>query len=200
MEAILATRISYMATTYNLLPETYSGDRQRSCIEKAIHKLLEKVYSAWNKHEIASLLILDISVAYPNNSHQRLLHNLRKQKNDHKVVQWVASFLTNRHAIIKNNEYITSRVSIDLGLPQSSSLSSLFYLLYNADLLDDSTKKEAEAQGFIDDITLIVTGKSIRDNNQKLAKIHTSICKDWKAKHGSEFSIPKYQLIHISEK
>ena len=69
-----------------------------------------------------------------------------------------------------------------------------------ADLLDDSTIKGVEAQGFIDDITLIVTGKSTRGNNQKPANVHNSTCEDWRIKHGSEFSISKYQLIHISRK
>lgn len=108
--------------------------------------------------------------------------------------------LTNRQIIVKTNEYTTPKLSIDLGLPQGSSLLSIPYLFYNADLLDDSTKKRVEAQGFIDNITLIVTGKSTRGNNQKLAKVHNSVCKDWSAKHGSEFSIPKYQLIYISRK
>ena len=87
MEAILATRISYMATRHNLLPKTHFGGRRGSCIETAIHNFLEKIYTAWNKNEIASLLMIDVSAAYPNTSHQRLLHNLRKRKIDHKVVQ-----------------------------------------------------------------------------------------------------------------
>lgn len=46
MEAILATRISYMATRHNLLPKTHFGGRCGSCIETAIHNLLEKIYTA----------------------------------------------------------------------------------------------------------------------------------------------------------
>ena len=117
MEAILATRISFMATTHNLLPTTHFGGRRGSCIETAIHNLLEKIYAAWNINEIASLLMMDVSAAYPNTSHQRLLYNLRKRKIDGKVVQWVGSFLSNRHTIVKTNEYTTPKLSIKLGLP-----------------------------------------------------------------------------------
>ena len=88
------------------------------------------------------------------------------------------SFFTNWHTIVKTNEYTTLKLFIDLGLPQGSPLLLIFYLFYKADLLDDSTKKGVKAQGFIDNITLIVTGKSTRNNNQKLAKVHNSICKD----------------------
>ncbi len=117
MEAILATRISYMATRHNFLPRTHYGGWRGSCIETAIHNLLEKVYTAWNKNEIASLLMMDVWAVYPNTSHQRLLHNLRKRKIDYKVVQLVGSFLTNRHTIVKTAEHTTSKLSIDLGLP-----------------------------------------------------------------------------------
>lgn len=46
MEAILATRIRYMAIMHNLLPKTHFGGRRGSCIETAIHNLLEKIYAA----------------------------------------------------------------------------------------------------------------------------------------------------------
>ncbi len=42
MEAIIAARISYMATTHELLPTTHFGGRSGSCIETAIHHLLKK--------------------------------------------------------------------------------------------------------------------------------------------------------------
>lgn len=68
-------------------------------------------------------------------------------------MEWVASFLTNRQTIVKTNKHTTSKLSIDLGLPQGSPLSSILYLFYNADLLENSAAKRVEAQGFIDDIT-----------------------------------------------
>lgn len=76
----------------------------------------------------------------------------------------------------------------------------IVYLFYNADLLDNSTKKGIEAQKFINNITLIAMNKSTKDNNHKLAKVYNSVYKDWRVKHGSKFSIPKYQLIYISRK
>ena len=61
--------------------------------------------------------MMDVFAAYSNTSHQRLLHNLRKRRIDVKVVDWVASFLTNRQTIVKTNEHTTPKLSINLGLP-----------------------------------------------------------------------------------
>ena len=144
--------------------------------------------------------MMDVLAAYSNTSHERLLHNLYKRKIDHKVIDWVASFFTNCQTIVKINKHTTSKLSIDLGLSQESLLSSILYLFYNTDLLEDCAVKGVEAQGFIDNTTLIVTSKSTRGNTQRLTKVHNQTCKDQRAKHGSEFSLLKYQLIHISRK
>ncbi len=128
------------------------------------------------------------------------LHNLRKRKIDIKVVDWVASFLTDRHTIVKTNEHNTPKLSINLGLPQGSPVSSILYLFYNGDFLDDFAKERVDAQGYIDDITIIAMGKSVKSNGQKLVKIHNQVCENWRVKHGSEFSLAKYQLIHITRK
>ncbi len=89
---------------------------------------------------------------------------------------------------------------MNLGLPQGSSPSSILCLFYNGDLLEDFAKKRVDVQGYIDDITLIVTGNLIRSNSQKLAKVYNQVCKNWRVKHGSKFGLAKYQLIHITRK
>ncbi len=144
MEAIIAARISYMATTHGLLPTTYFGGRRRSCVETAIHHLLKKLYAAWNENKIASFLMMDVSAANRNTSHQRLIHNLWKEKIDIKVVDWVASFLTDCHTIVKTNKYTTLKLFINLGLPLGSPLSSILYLFYKENLLDDFAKEKKD--------------------------------------------------------
>lgn len=73
-------------------------------------------------------------------------------------------------------------------------------MFYNANLLNNSIKKEIAAQEYINNITFIVIGKSTRGKNQKLTNVYNSICESWKIIHGLKFSIPKYQLIHINKK
>ncbi len=189
-----------MAKTNELLLPTNVGSRRGSCVETAINHPLEKIYAFWNENKIASLLMMDVSAAYPNTSQLRLIHNLRKRTISIKIVDWVASFLIDRHTIVKTNEDTTPKLSVNLGLPQGSSLSSILYLFYNGDLLDDFAKTGVDAQGYINDITLIATGKSVKSNSPKLAKMHNQVCKNGRVKHGSEFGLAKYQLIHITRK
>lgn len=53
------------------------------------------------------------------------------------------------------------------------------------------------AQRYINYITLIATGKLVKKNNQKLARVYNQVCENWKMKPRSKFSLLKYQLIHI---
>ena len=82
MEAVIGTRLMYLAEKFNLLPINHTGGRKMASTEHAIHSLLTRVHQAWDRKQVASLLLLDISGAFDNVSHPRLLHNLRKRRID----------------------------------------------------------------------------------------------------------------------
>ena len=97
-ESIMARRISFLAETYGLLPETHIGGRVGRLCDHTLHLLLEAVYEGWKRDKrIASLLCLDGSGAFDNVSHQRLAHCLRKRQIPEAIINWIMSFLSNRH-------------------------------------------------------------------------------------------------------
>jgi hypothetical protein len=102
MDSIIARRISFITEMYQLLPSTHIGGRKGRSVDHALHTIVEKIYEAWNSPEpqVASLLLLDVSGAFDNVSHTRLLHNLRKRRIDERTVTWIASFLTDRSTVI----------------------------------------------------------------------------------------------------
>ncbi len=77
MDATIAARLSYMAETHQLLPESHVGGRKQKSTEHALHSIIDTVYEAWNagRGQVASLLLLDVSGAFDNVSHQRLLQS-----------------------------------------------------------------------------------------------------------------------------
>ncbi|KAG6979043.1 RNA-directed DNA polymerase from mobile element jockey [Fusarium oxysporum f. sp. conglutinans] len=48
MEAVIAKRLSYLAETHNLLPDTHMGGRKLRSTEHALHLIIDKIYAAWN--------------------------------------------------------------------------------------------------------------------------------------------------------
>ena len=163
-----------------------------------MHSLVERITTAWNKNKAVSALFLDVSGAFDNVSHSRLLHNLKKRRIDIRIVEWIGSFLQGCSTSIRTNEASTENIDIDTGVPQGPPLSPILYLFYNADLVDiGDNYPTVLTLGFIDDIMFAVTDNEITENIEMLKQLHEEAA-EWAERHGCQFSIGKYQLTHFS--
>lgn len=200
MEFILAKRISYLAETHDLLPRTHFGARKSVSTEHALHFMVERIYAAWNKGLISTAMLLDVTGAFDNIARLRLLHNLRVKRLDERLVRWIDAYLSGRMTILKTGEYVTEWLKITVGTPQRSPLSPILFLFYNAPLLEALASRGIFASGFVDDIGLLVGGRSAKENNDTLVKAHEEVCVTWAKAHGVKFAPSKYQLCHFSRK
>ena len=198
MEFILARRISAIAEIHHLLPTTHCGGRKSSSTEHAIHLLLEQIYAGWKKNKVSSLLLLDVSGAFDNVNHQRLLWNIRELGFSENLVGWIASFLTGRTGRTRFNEGLMQPFNIEAGIPQGSPLSPILWLLYNYKALQVAGN-EALVTGYIDDTCILVTGETAQENCMRLNQIHKKMV-DWASKHGAVFAPQKYELLHFFKK
>ena len=171
MNAIIAQRLSYMAETHGLLPSTHIGGQKGRSTEHALHHIINKIYKAWNRGrgQVASLLLLDVSGAFDNMSHQQLLHNLRKRKINEKTVRWIASMLKDQYTRISIDGFKTERAKVRIGTVQGSPLSPVFYIFYNADLIEEYNRVDnTAATGFINDVAIITWGATTMETYSKL--------------------------------
>ena len=119
------------------------------------------------KRKVASLLLLDVSGAFDNVSHERLLYNLRKRGLHPQLVGWLGSYLRGRSTRIKLNEGIEPVLQVLTGIPQGSPLSPILYLFYNADLLEIGDE-DSLITGYIDHTSILVVGDSTEETCAKL--------------------------------
>lgn len=119
MDSIIAKRISYVTEAYQLLPSTHIGGRKGRSTDHTLHVIIEKIHKAWNSPDpqMASLLLLDVSGAFDNVSHVRLLHNLRKRRIDKRTVRWIASFLADRSTVISFDAFRSEVYKTNTGIP-----------------------------------------------------------------------------------
>lgn len=82
MESTVGKKISYLAETYQLLPETQVKARRGKSTETALELLTEQVHTVWGQgnNKVAALLSVDIAGAFETVSHQRLIYNSRARK------------------------------------------------------------------------------------------------------------------------
>jgi hypothetical protein len=201
MDAVIARRLTYHVETYHVLPPTHMGGRKHRSSEYALHAVTAKIYEQWNNGkdgQVASLLLLDVSGAFDNVSHNRLLHNLRKRKVDENTVRWIASSLSDRHTHILVDGFKSQEYAINTGIPQGSPLSPLLYILYNADLVDQCNEQtDAMSTGYIDDVAILAWGKTTERTCEILGTILEK-AQRWATTHASVFAPDKFQLTHFT--
>jgi hypothetical protein len=183
---------------YQLLPDTHIGGRKGRSTDHALHVIIEKIYEAWNSPDpqVASLLLLDVSGAFDNVSHVRLLHNLRKRRIDERTVRWIASFLTDRSTVISFDTFRSEVYKTTTGIPQGSPLSPILYLFYNADLVEICNQEpNTIAPGYIDDVAILRWGSSTEETCNGLTETMQK-ANAWAKRHASVFAPSKFQLTH----
>ena len=201
LESVMAIRLSYLTESNALFPKEQMSGRHARSTESALELLTEQIHRVWNcgKNHVASLLCLDGAGAFDNVSHPRLLHNLRKRRIPAYLIDWVLSFLKEREASIIINGHRSEARAVHAGIPQGSPVSLILYLFFNADLIDQCARSglKASAIGFVDDVNILIYGKSTEDNCRTLGRLH-DVCKRWAEQHGATFAPAKYELIHLT--
>ena len=200
MDRIVAKRLSYLVEKHQLLPQDHIGGRPLKSTEHALHSMVQKVHETWNQRpkQVTSLLLLDVSGAFDNVSHKRLIHNLRKRRIDEKTVKWIESFLSNRQTNIIIDGHKSQTYTVETGIPQGSPLSLSLYLFYNADLIDECNKCEnITTIGYVDDIAILAWGADTTETCKNL-NVALEKADQWASTHASVFAPEKFQLSHLT--
>ncbi len=199
MKSIMTIRLSYATKKHNLLLREHFEDRKDIASKHALHYIVEAINSVWVSKKTATMLLLNVIEAFDNVSHLRLLHNLKKRQIKNIYLIWMKSFLSKRYIILKLINHITDRIRTVINVSQKSSMSSILYVFYNANLFDWCINSQADiiATNFIDDINILVVKNSVEENVLSLKTIHVELCMIWAYEHDSLFVSIKYELIHF---
>jgi len=203
IEKVVADKITYAAETNNLLPWNQMGARKNRSTISGLDLLVSTIQTAWKskKGTIVSMLSLDISGAFDNVSHKRLLWTLDKLGLPEWMVRFTASFLSERRTRIIHSGSTSEWIPTANGIPQGSTISPILFLLFISDLLKDIQNPAGGMLGFgfVDDTNLVAWGPSAEANCRTLERAH-NICLTWAYRHGAKFAPEKYHLIHFTRK
>ncbi len=201
VEKLVAKRIRSSAEEHYLLHPSQMGARAERSTGTALELLTGMVQTIWKegKDQVATLLSLDISGAFPTVNHTRLVAIVKKLGFPSWLQHWVQSFLEERVSTLVVNGRESAEFAIKAGLPQGSPLSPILFLLYIGELFSLASRPNLGVHtiGFVDDLNLLAYSKSTEQNCATLSQVHER-CLDWAGRHGMKFAPHKYELIHFT--
>src|SRR6266487_617298 len=198
-EKIIATRLSYIAETSDLLDSDQMGSRRQKSAIDAVMTLIHDIQLAKHENRVTSVLFMNIKGAYDHVSANHLLKICQKLKLPKSLYFWIKSFFQNRKVQLKFDENIQEMTDVNIGISQGSPVSSVLFLIYIRFLLSERSNISERILSYVDDVGLAVSSKSIEENCQLLQKLAEDLLLDSK-QNCMQFDVDKTELIHFHSK
>jgi hypothetical protein len=172
LDTLINNQIMTHLTTHNIISPTQYAFRPNSNTTTALQTIFDNLFKYKNAKEPALAIYIDLSKAYDTVSHTKLCTKLKDDFNfDKNTVDFFRSYLRNRQQST-HTQYAQSKTqTITHGIPQGSTLSTTFFLLYINDIIQ--TVPDSKVYTYADDTTLIITAPDI-EKLQTLAQTELS--------------------------
>ena len=113
-----------------------------------------------------------MKAAFPSVDLDMLKAELRARRIPEQYVTWLETRMAGRKTVLCFDDHRSMLFQILGGLDQGDPWSALLYILYNSTLLELVRKPHGEhAMGYVDDITLLTTGKTFGATHRKMENI-----------------------------
>ena len=149
LEKILALRLTFFLEKNKLWPQTQFGFRPGYSTINNLSILLTDISNGFLQKQITETLFLDIHQAYDHVSISYLTGSLEKLRIPAQLILFLRKLLMNRTLHLKNEQ--DNNREAYTGLPRGSSLSTVLYVMYTAELEKTSNSRILQ---FADDVVV----------------------------------------------
>lgn len=160
LDKILARRVSHHYETRNLFDDRQYGFREGRDTTLAIDRLVDRIKKTKQRGDHTLMVTLDLSNAFNSAWAPGIIHRLRLDGVNEKLVRIIGSFLKDRMFESEGQTLSTNR-----GCPQGSSLGPVLWLVMMEEWFRRMGQSEGtclSVQAFADDQVLLISGKSVK--------------------------------------
>ena len=117
-----------------LLYTYQSGFRKKQSTDFCLSYLNDKILNGFGKGLMTSMILTDLQKAFDTIDHDVLLQKLYAIGFSKHTVNWFQSYLFNKLFLVNLGNNFSQPTSVSCGLPQSSILGPLLFLIYVNDM------------------------------------------------------------------
>ncbi|MFN9109229.1 MAG: RNA-directed DNA polymerase [Bacteroidota bacterium] len=191
-ERVILRRLTAHLEAGNVLSHRQAGFRRSfSTVDQLFH-LRVAIQKTYSKHSFLPIAFLDIVKAYDRTWRDGLLLKLHRAGVCGASLRWIHGFLTDRSFRVVQQSSASSWQPLCEGLPQSSVLSPILFLIFINDI-DTCLTEHCEMGLFADDLVVrpTVPGRRVWKPLQSTLKNVSEWAKRWRV----EFSVAKSNLV-----
>ena len=161
----------------NLFPTLQSAYRPNHNTETALLKIKNDILMNMDKQHVTLLILLDLSAAFDTVDHQILLNHLRTEFSvSGKVLDWFASYLSNRSQKVTVDGVLSDWFGIDFGELQGSCLGPLLFVICSSKLFNIVNRHLPNVHAYADDAQLYLAFKPGNYANETAAVSSIQSC------------------------
>ena len=178
----------YENLRHKLHPAQY-GFRQKRSATLQLLTFLHKIYTNYDDEAVKELgvIYLDFAKAFDTVRHDILITKLQEVGIGGKLLQLLASYLSQRKQFVKVGEESSGLKEVTSGVPQGSILGPLLFLVF----INDLPNSMQNCYGSADDFKVVV--KSQQELNESTATIDY-----WCATNGMQLNVNKCGILVFS--
>ena len=126
----MCSRLLNYLNANNILVENRYGFRDKHSTFMKLLQLVDDISSELDQKHHPMRIFIDLSKAFDTIDHFLLLKKLQHYGIRGLALDWFTNYLSHRHQYVKINDVQSSMLPIICGVPQSSILGPLLFILY----------------------------------------------------------------------
>ena len=196
IEKVVYNKMINFIDKYGILTKEQYGFRKNMGTDTALANYVDTVIKNLNNNKYTVSIFMDLSKAF-----DVLNHNILKRKLEHygfrnNFLKFIMNFIKDREYFVSVNGHTSHSRTVNIGVPQGSTLGPLFFLLYINDMVNCA---ELIFSLFADDSTATHSDFNLKDLLDKL-KLEFAKVLEWLKTNKLIINLQKTYLMVFTNK